>query len=271
MHVRGYSRDKENEIFNQHIIEPRSIQKEHRKKNRVKSIPKSERIQKSKIETSIYEIINYLSAYGVVIKDWNQWVTNERFKVLKSRVAKLFKNVFTDKETKKIQLLKDIWDSQITFQEEALTKVLKKQTIGNKKLEKERITQDAIMILNEISENDLNMSSTSYAEAKYYENYDDPDFQSLIELLKRLWKREKMLVTIMNQRVSEVEDDKESVEQALLDFMNKSSVPFMNSSNLDDSYLCKNTHTLKNVNNKLLSDNELALESIKYHVEQSSK
>ena len=80
-----------------------------------------------------------------------------------------------------------------------------------------------------------------------------------------------MLVTIMNQRVSEVEDDKESVEQALLDFMNKSSVPFMNSSNLDDSYLCKNTHTLKNVNNKLLSDNELALESIKYHVEQSSK
>lgn len=272
MHVRGLSRDKENAAFNQHIIEPLSVQKEGRRRqhSRTKSIPKSERIQKSKIETSLYEIINFLSAYGVVVQEWNQYITNENFRVLKSRIEKLFKNVFTDKERNKIKLIKAILDHQITFQEEALTKVLKKQAVGNKKLEKERITQDAIIILNEISENDLNMSSTSYAEAKYYENYEDPDFQNLIELLKRLWKREKMLVTIMNQRVTEIEDDKESVEQALLDFMNKSSVPIMNSSNLEDSYLCKNIQTLRNVNSKLLLDNDWALESTKNQIEQTS-
>ena len=215
-------------------------------------------------------MINYLSAYGIVTKDWNNLVNNENFKILKARITKLFKYVFTDKETKKIKLIKDILDKQITFQEEALAKVLKKQTIGNKLEKEKQITQDAIVILNEISEIDLNISWTSYEEAKYYENYGDPEFQELITLLKRLCKREMMLITIMKQRVSEVEEDKESVEQALLSFMNKSSNPIINSSNLDDSYLCKNMTTLKNANKKLLSENELAFDNTKNQFDQAS-
>lgn len=82
---------------------------------------------------------------------------------------------------------------------------------------KEQITKDALLIITEIAETDLNISSNSIEEAHYYEKYSDPDFQGLILSLKRMCKRERMLVTILNKHIKDMEEEKESAELALAD------------------------------------------------------
>lgn len=105
---------------------------------------------------------------------------------------------------------------------------------------KEQIVKDAMLILNEIPETDLNISNNSIEEINYTEKYQDPEFQNLLLSLKRLCKRERMLVTVFKKHIKDVESDKESAEHALSDFMQKSSVPLLDSSNLNDSNFTKN-------------------------------
>jgi len=106
--------------------------------------------------------------------------------------------------------------------------------------------RDAITILSEISESDLNISNSSFEEAQYYENYNDPDFQNLLLNLKRLCKRERMLVTVYNKHIDEVQEEKILAEQALADFMHRSSVPLLESSNINDSNFTKNMFSTTN-------------------------
>lgn len=48
-----------------------------------------------------------------------------------------------------------------------------------------------------------------------------------------------MLVTIYKRHVNDVEEEKESAEKALADFMSKNSVPLLDNSYLNDSNISK--------------------------------
>jgi hypothetical protein len=104
------------------------------------------------------------------------------------------------------------------------------------------------VILNEISGEDLDISNISIEEASFYENYNDPEFQSLLMTLKRMCKRERMLITILNNRINEIEEDKLKVEETLADFMQKSSVNLLNTSNNEEFGFDKQFHhTVSNI------------------------
>lgn len=148
-------------------------------------------------------------------------------------------SVLLKKDEVKLQLIRDIISKQIWYQEEALEKVLKNTIGSDPNLTKEKMTQDAMMLLNELPESDLNLSHSSIEEAQYFEHYHDLEFQDLMTLIKRLCKRERMLVTIYNKRINEIEGDKDSAEQALIEFMHKSSVPLINASSLENSMVLK--------------------------------
>lgn len=169
-------------------------------------------------------------------------MSKQRVTQFTQKAEELFNAYTNSKETLKLKLIKEILNKQIVFQEDAITKLFRSGAGSDRALRKESMTKDAMLILNEIHENDLNISNTSIEEAAYYENYNDPEFQNLLLILKRLWKRERMLVTIYNKRICEIEEDKENAEQALVEFMHKSSVPLLNTSNLNDTSIEKNLY-----------------------------
>lgn len=148
-------------------------------------------------------------------------------------------SVMMKKDAVKLQLIRDIISKQICYQEEALSKVLTNTIGSDPNLTKEKMAKDAMMLLSELPEADLNVSHSSVEEAQYFEHYHDSEFQDLMTLIKRLCKRERMLVTIYNKRINEIEGDKDSAEQALIEFMHKSSVPLINTSSLENSMVLK--------------------------------
>ena len=117
--------------------------------------------------------------------------------------------------------------------------MFKQATGSDPNLTKERMTQDAMMIFNELPESELDLSSASQKEIKYFDDYHDPDFQGVFNQLKRLCKRERMLVTLYENRINEIEEDKNQMEQTLADFMHKSSVPLLTNSAIEDSATLK--------------------------------
>lgn len=195
---------------------------------------------------TIIDFINYLCSHGIVDYQWNEHVSKQRVRQFAQKAEELFNACTHSKETLKLKLIKEVLNKQIVFQEDAITKLFRNGAGSDRVLRKENLTKDAMLILNEIHENDLNISSTSIEEAAYYENYNDPEFQNLLLMLKRLCKRERMLVTIYNKRISEIEEDKENAEQALVEFMHKSSVPLLNTSNLNDTSIEKNLYQSMN-------------------------
>ena len=137
-----------------------------------------------------------------------------------------------------MKIIHEICSHQIQFQEETLSGLVNKNATDLQS-SKELIAKDAMIIINEIPDVDLDVSNNSIEEIQFQEKYNDPQFQELLNTLKKLWKRERMLVTIYKRHVNDVEEEKESAEKALADFMSKNSVPLLDNSYLNDSNISK--------------------------------
>jgi len=176
------------------------------------------------------KFINSLSKYGIIDYNWRKIITEENMKKLKRKAIKMYLKSFKNKDTLKTNLLMDILLKQLSYQEDVLSRVIRQTTGSDPNLTKEKITEDSQVILNELSKNSFSMSNASRQEIEYVQNNHDPNFQEVLAQLTKLCKREKMLVTIYNKRIIEIEEEKDEAEQNLVEFMHKSSIPLLNNS-----------------------------------------
>lgn len=192
--------------------------------------------------------MNYLADHGIISYKWQESVGSKLFKKIREKADMVFNFYSSTKEFMKIKLIKEILEKQTLYQEDTLSKIINKGTDWEKDSPKSKLAKDAVVILNELSGQDLDISNTSIEEASFYENYNDPEFQSLLMTLKRMCKRERMLITILNNRISEIEEDKIKAEETLADFMQKSSVNLLNTSTNEEFGFEKQFHqTVNNI------------------------
>lgn len=240
-----------------HITEINKSSSKRRKsrasaKSASRSNPKRNNLHKlSKFDFSTVEFINFLAEHNVVEYKWKDNMETKLFKKIRGKAENIFTDFSNTKESLKIKLIADILSKQTQYQEEALTSIVNKSCEVDQSLTLKKMAQSASEIMKELMSPDLEISNTSIEEESYYENYDDPEFQKTISLLRRLCKRERMLVTILNKRIAESESEKDNAEQALVELMQKSSVHLCNTSNMDESEYNKNCHrTVNNMNDQ---------------------
>lgn len=131
------------------------------------------------------QFMQYLTHKGLINDSWSQNLDQILAHKLSKQAMKLFNNKSGSKESTKIKIINEICDNQIWFQEETLSNLVNKES-SDLQSSKEHIIKDAMTILNEIPETDLNMSNNSIEEVQYHERYEDPEFQNLLASLKRL-------------------------------------------------------------------------------------
>lgn len=84
-----------------------------------------------------------------------------------------------------MKIIHEICSHQIQFQEETLSGLVNKNATDLQS-SKELIAKDAMIIINEIPDVDLDVSNNSIEEIQFQEKYNDPQFQELLNTLKKL-------------------------------------------------------------------------------------
>ena len=133
----------------------------------------------------VNELMNLLQSLNLVTKKWSISLNSEKLRTICKHIKRIFKPEDNIKDSRKMKIIHEICSHQIQFQEETLSGLVNKNATDLQS-SKELIAKDAMIIINEIPDVDLDVSNNSIEEIQFQEKYNDPQFQELLNTLKKL-------------------------------------------------------------------------------------